>query len=486
MDRSKASQLFRYWFTFASPVSPRQYLQHGAALMASKYASDVLIVQLGADRWWMPLDYMSSISTLQRTTLAESPFWLMPLLALWTLPFLWAGITLTVRRAIDAGQSPWCALLFFIPYLNYVVIALFCVLPSSVEGAFAEQPPRARDAQPQYLMAMLPGLVLGLAMIGLSVYTLKSYGVALFFATPFGIGAISAWSLNRRAAATQWQTTQLVMLTLGLLAALLVGLGREGAVCIAMAVPLAIVLGLMGSVLGRQIANETHEFQGSLRSAGIGLLALPVAALLEPRTGTGVILHEVRSSVEIAAAPMTVWSQVVAFPPMPEPTSWFFRMGVAYPKYARIEGSGVGAVRYCVFSTGPFVEPITVWEPGRRVAFDVRSAPVPLIELTPYDSIAPPHLHGFLESRRGEFRLIALPNGNTRLEGSTWYTIRIGPEGYWQVFGDYLIHQIHLRVLEHIKVQTEAHVAAHPAATVDHFLAEGVHTATPTRESAVP
>jgi hypothetical protein len=35
-------------------------------------------------------------------------------------------------------------------------------------------------------------------------------------------------------------------------------------------------------------------------------------------------------------------------------------------------------VRYCVFSTGPFVEPITVWEPGRRLGFDVAQQPPPM------------------------------------------------------------------------------------------------------------
>jgi hypothetical protein len=115
----------------------------------------------------------------------------------------------------------------------------------------------------------------------------------------------------------------------------------------------------------------------------------------------------------------------------------------------------VGAVRYCVFSTGAFVEPITLWEPGRRLAFDVASSPVPLRELTPFPNVSPPHRDGFLQSRRGEFRLVALPDGRTRLEGSTWYTLRMGPEGYWQMFGDYIIHQVHLRVLEHIRVEAE-------------------------------
>lgn len=172
-----------------------------------------------------------------------------------------------MRRAIDSGTSPWWALLFFVPYLNDAAIAALCALPSRFEGPFADQPPRVRDEQPKYLIAMLPGLVLGLAMIGLSVYWLRMYGIALYFATPFGIGAITAWSLNRGACATQWQTTQLVSLTLGLLAALLLGLGREGAVCLAMARPLGLALGLMGGRLGSQIAIETQELRGSFRSA---------------------------------------------------------------------------------------------------------------------------------------------------------------------------------------------------------------------------
>lgn len=446
------TRLFRYWFTFAEPVRAPQYVRHGASLMAIKYASDVALVWMGAGRWWSPMDYMRSISTLQTSTLSGAASWLMPALAVWTLPFLWAGITLTLRRAIDAGKSPWLALGFFVPYLNYLTIAALATLPSRAEQLAITQQAPTRSDQTKYLGAMLPGFALGTLMIVLAVYVLSSYSAALFFATPFGVGALTAFLLNRRFLVSLSQTLQVVLLTIALLGVVLLLFGREGALCIVMAIPLAMVAGLMGGVMGHQIASETG---GSLRPAVLGMFALPLAAIVEPSRATGVALHEVRSSVEIAASPMTVWSQVIAFPPMPEPTTWFFRLGIAYPKYARIEGEGVGAVRYCVFSTGPFVEPITVWEPGKRLAFDVRSSPVPLRELTPYDSVMPPHLKGFLQSRRGEFRIIALPNGHTRLEGSTWYSVAMGPEGYWQVYGDYLIHRIHLRVLEHIRVESE-------------------------------
>ena len=59
-------------------------------------------------------------------------------------------------------------------------------------------------------------------------------------------------------------------------------------------------------------------------------------------------------------------------------------------------------------------------------------------------------------SRRGEFRLIELDDGRTRLEGSTWYQLDMAPQPYWVLWSDALIHSIHERVLEHIVTEVEA------------------------------
>jgi len=108
-------------------------------------------------------------------------------------------------------------------------------------------------------------------------------------------------------------------------------------------------------------------------------------------------------------------------------------------------------VRHCEFSTGSFVEPITVWQPAERLAFDVAAQPPPMHELSPYRHVHPPHLDGYLRCRRGEFRLLPLAGGRTRLEGSTWYEFEMYPQDYWTLWSDAAIHRIHRRVLEHIK-----------------------------------
>jgi len=46
-----------------------------------------------------------------------------------------------------------------------------------------------------------------------------------------------------------------------------------------------------------------------------------------------------------------------------------------------------------------------------RLSFNVTASPAPLQELTFSDSVAPPHLDGYLRPKRGEFRLVPLAGG---------------------------------------------------------------------------
>lgn len=50
---------------------------------------------------------------------------------------------------------------------------------------------------------------------------------------------------------------------------------------------------------------------------------------------------------------------------------------------------GVGAIRYCDFSTGPFVEPIEIWDEARLLQFSVTKSPPPMREWSPWSEIMP-------------------------------------------------------------------------------------------------
>ncbi|MCZ6918134.1 MAG: hypothetical protein O7I93_15280 [Gemmatimonadetes bacterium] len=446
------AHLARFWLTFESPVNRAAYLKHGFALALLKYGGDALLVGTGTGAFWSPFDYMQSVPFLLDETFANAPGYLAPALAVWTMPFLWIGVTMSMRRALDAGWSAWAALLFFVPYANYGLMLTLAALPTSGRTSGLRVAPRPQEARlPSALLAIGAGSATGLGILILSVRLLNSYGLALFLGAPFVIGTVTGFLLCRRYPASLRETHEAVTMTMLLIGGVAFLLGTEGAVCLLMMLPLGIVLALMGGAMGRAIARLGT---GTASHAAIVVLMLPSAAAWEAGTET-VVLREVQSAIEIDATTEVVWNHVIAFSPLPEPTELLFRLGVAYPMRAEIEGKGVGAMRYCVFSTGRFVEPITRWEPGRRLSFDVIESPPPMKEWSFYEGVAPPHLEGYLVPRRGEFRLVALPNGRTRLEGSTWYEQRLRPEGYWVLFSDAIIRRIHLRVLEHIALLAE-------------------------------
>ena len=384
---SFARSWLRLWFTFEHRVRRREYFVSGVVLAALKYAGDVALVWFASGRFWSPIDYLSPVHSLVAAKLAGAPPALLPLLAAWTLPFLWIGVSMSMRRALDAGLSAWFALLFFVPGFSYAFMALMSVMPSQAPAVPPASAPRPYERRlPGALLAIAAGIAMGLGMLALSVYALSSYGISLFLGTPFVIGALTAFLFNRRYPASARESQEVVALTIAFIGVMALATAQEGAICLVMAAPLAFAIAAMGAALGRYIA--LHD-TGPVVNALFAVALLPASAALEAgRPVTA--LREVRSAVVINAPADVVWRNVIAFPPLPEPSELVFRAGVSYPRRAEIHGAGVGAIRYCVFSTGSFVEPITRWEPNHRLSFDVASQPPPLHEWSPYADVTPP------------------------------------------------------------------------------------------------
>lgn len=301
------------------------------------------------------------------------------------------------------------------------------------------------------IVALLVSITIGGLLLILGVKAIENYGFALFIAIPFLMGytvavVLGIYPKTRKRDVFLHSVLAMVILAIGLLV-----FAFEGLICIVMAAPLEIVLAIIGAIVGLAIHKHWHH---RLHQFWLLLLvASPILMAFEDKVITPTIAPVV-TSVDIAAPPQAVWDQIIAFPTLQDPEEWFFNAGLAYPINANIEGEGVGAVRYCNFSTGSFVEPITVWDEPNLLAFDVLDQPMPMVELSPYD-IEPPHLHGYFVSVRGQFKLTAIPNGGTHLEGTTWYYVDIYPEFYWRIWSDYIIHRIHTRVLTHIKDLSE-------------------------------
>jgi hypothetical protein len=451
--------VLRLWFGISDRVGPGAYALSGFALMALKYAGEALAI------WWYtsavlaPWNFVNPLLSVRTEILRPAPEWLAGAIFVWTLPFLWIAISMSVRRAADAGASPWTGLAVLIPIINLLVMLALCLAPSRPGDRWAMRSSPTSDEQRAKSAAIGVGisLIIGAVMLLVSVYLFQIYGASLFLGTPILMGAAAGYMHNREHPRGFGASAGVGLASILFAGLALLLFALEGLICVAMAAPLFVPLGVAGGVIGKVIAEATRRPARELTAA---VLVLPLLAGVEALAARS-SEYVVTSAVEIEAPPEVVWENVIDFPELTETPAWYFRFGIACPQRARIVGTGVGATRYCEFTTGAFVEPITVWEAPRRLAFDVTEQPAPMFELSPYRHVHPPHLDGYLRSDRGEFLLVPLEGGRTRLEGRTWYEFHMFPQSYWTIWSDWLIHRIHERVLRHVKALSERRAVAY-------------------------
>ena len=311
---------------------------------------------------------------------------------------------------------------------------------------------RACGASPLWSSAfwgVTGGASLGLFATYVSTFADHSYGLALFLVVPFFVGFLAVLVLDYLQPASLNAAITVSALSVLLLGLLMIEFAMEGAICLVMALPIAVPLAIFGGLIAYTLRNKPVA-QSPITFFLLAAI-VPSGSALEREFQLVPDTFIVSTVIDLAASPERVWNAVLHPAKLAAPSQLLFRAGVAYPLASHIEGVGLGATRYCDFSTGKLVEPVTLWDDRHRLRFTVASNPLPMQEWTPYAQLHPAHLDGFLVSRQGEFQLEPLPGGGTRLRATTWYQDRLQPARYWRWWSDYIIHQVHQMVLENIR-----------------------------------
>ena len=457
--------LSQLW-SWRGTVGRRDYILWGLGLMVLKYNLDrIVAAHFGHPGWfwlnyWQPRAGMELLAPAQQTRLFVA-------LLLLALPFIAVGLMLTLRRLRDVGWPLGWVVVFFLPAFNLLFFVILAATPGRrAHAGSTAMPVESKGRRYVYrfgldrplvsaALAILATALLAVPVVAIGTMYLQNYGWGVFVALPFCLGLVAA-VLHGYATPRRWRSCVAVaLLALALCGAAIVALAVEGIICVLMAAPITAPLTLLGATAGYYLQLARWNRPPLPRVYTTAWLLLPAVLVIEPAVIGPPAEYAVTTSVDIAAPPSQVWRHVVTFSELPPPDELVFRSGIAYPIRARISGHGVGAVRYCEFSTGPFVEPITTWEEPWHLAFTVARQPHPMKEVSPYRALPTAHLEGFFRSRRGEFRLESLPGERTRLVGTTWYTQRFWPATYWKTWSDWLVHTIHRRVLMHIKAEAE-------------------------------
>lgn len=304
-------------------------------------------------------------------------------------------------------------------------------------------------------MTMQVCAILSCGLTFLSIKVLESYGLMLFLGIPFFLGAMTSMLYSFKENKTLGQVNGIVTGGVFFMCLYMFLIAVDGAICIILLLPLALIAAIFGAWFGLLLLKRLNGDKSKHITMLLVLIITPALLGLEAKINPTPPLRKIVTSVEVNADINKVWDLVVAFPTIEPPEELMFRLGISYPIDAKIEGEGVGAIRYCNFSTGSFVEPITNWTKPTLLQFDVKESPMPMKETSIYADLETPHLHDIVISEKGQFSLVKLASGKTLLEGTTWYRHDMWPNWYWGPLSDEIIHTIHRRVLNHIKKHAE-------------------------------
>src|SRR5690349_8706171 len=196
--KPKLSDLWRW----TGPLEREPYFFWGVLLAAVKFNLDRLIGVVWLGQHWTLFDRETWALYLWQSPLKEAQQSYFLTLLLVSLPFLWAGTVLTLRRLRALGWRPFWVLLFFVPVAKFLFFAVLCCLSSrdkgrtqpDTEGYWDRLLDRVlpRGTIGSAAVAVLATAVLALAAAWLGTSVFRDYGWTIFVGLPFAMGFLSA------------------------------------------------------------------------------------------------------------------------------------------------------------------------------------------------------------------------------------------------------------------------------------------------------
>ncbi len=144
-------------WTWKGTAGRGRYALVGLIGFALKHNMDRVLSTAVFEREWGLFNYWISPVEFPSLTDADARFLLA--MAAMSLPFIWVGLAMTLKRLRSAGLPAWGVAFFFLPFLNLLFFLVLCVLP--------ERTPRAATRRESWLDRVIPIHPIGSAAIGL-------------------------------------------------------------------------------------------------------------------------------------------------------------------------------------------------------------------------------------------------------------------------------------------------------------------------------
>lgn len=281
-----------------------------------------------------------------------------------------------------------------------------------------------------------------------------NYGAATFVTSPIVAGVLSAIALNYQETLSFKHTYLAGLASVGACYLFLLLFAFEGIICLLMASPIALVAQLIGSLITFIIIKRIRK--PGLYSLAL-LLVLPIHSVIEPHTSHTEQVLQTQTEDMIKAPVEDVWHQLLALNQFEPPSSVLMKAGISYPERIEWIQEDQNKLPYisCTYSNGAARLCIDSLVTEQLLQFSITETPATMKEMSFYDEVHAPHLHGNFNLVYGRIILSPLPDGHTRITTISAYTHRIKPASYWKLWSDFAFDQVHHIVINHLKKETE-------------------------------
>ena len=266
---------------------------------------------------------------------------------------------------------------------------------------------------------------------GLSALGLDTLGIALFVATPLTVGIIAGFISSWR------QMWQLLAVLLAVPSLVLLFVGIEGLLCVALAAPLLGAVMLLGYGIGQLLqrfrkTDDARDFHAALWLPAAVFL---VTSAVEQFLGIEFLPNQTTSSIQLKEAPEKVFAAIVHVDSVLAEPHWLHVLGLPRPLASHLDTLAVGAHRKCYLSDGLIDERILSFNTPHSISMDMGGATMG---------------RAWLRLMEDEYHLEASIDGGTRITHTTQFASNLRPRAYWAAVERYTVRAQHQVVFDNL------------------------------------